>query len=225
MKIRILPSLLAADMGNLAAEARRAQSAGGDELHLDIMDGVFVPNISMGPAVVAMARRAVSIPLNVHLMLLHPDQYVGAFAAAGATTIFIHIEADCDVPATLVSIRAAGIHPGITLNPETPADRILPVLGAVDEVLCMTVHPGHGGQSFMAGMLPKVAAVRRALDARGRGEVRVMVDGGINEATALQCAAAGADSFVAGTTIYQAADMREMVSRLRQTTTGAYMGG
>jgi len=223
MKIRILPSLLAADMGNLAAEARRAQAAGGDELHLDIMDGVFVPNISMGPAVVAMAHQAVSIPLNVHLMLLHPDQYIEAFAAAGAATLLIHIEAECDVPATLARIRARGIHPGITLNPGTPADRIFPVLDAVDEVLCMTVHPGHGGQSFMAEVLPKITAVRRALDARGRTGARVMVDGGIAETTAARCAAAGADSFVAGTTVYHAADMREMVSRLRQTATDAYI--
>ncbi len=216
MNVLILPSLLAADMGNLEAAARRAESAGADALHLDIMDGVFVPNISMGPAVVAMARRCIKIPLSVHLMLIHPDRYVRAFAEAGANSILIHIEADCDVPATLRQIRNLGIKPGITLNPGTPAARIFPVLDLVDEVLVMTVAPGYGGQPFMPQILPKIREVREALRQSLLPERNILVDGGVDQVTAPQCAAQGANALVAGTALYKATDMAAAVLRMRR---------
>jgi len=222
MSIQVLPSLLAADFGHLEREARRAEAAGGDALHLDIMDGVFVPNISMGPDVVAMARRAVTIPLSVHLMIVRPDRYVAAFADAGADALLIHIEAECDVAETLDRIRERGLRPGITLNPETPAETIFPVLDKVDEVLCMTVRPGYGGQAFMPEVLPKLKAVRSEAARRGKALLNILVDGGINAETAALCAAQGANSFVAGTWLYAAPDMSLRVAELRRRAAAAF---
>jgi ribulose-phosphate 3-epimerase len=222
MRISILPSLLAADFGALGAEAERAEAAGSDELHLDIMDGHFVPNISMGPDVVAMARERVAIPLSVHLMLSRPDQYIKRFADAGATTILIHIEADCNVPEALERIHELGVRPGITLSPETPASMIFGVLDCVDEVLCMTVRPGYGGQAFMPEMLPKIRAVRDQARQSGKTDLDIMVDGGINTETGAQCAEAGANKFVAGTTLFRAPDMAAEVARLRAVAQAAF---
>lgn len=215
MHVRILPSLLAADMGHLESEALRAEAAGADELHLDIMDGHFVPNISMGPAVVAMARRVVRIPLNVHLMLTYPDRYIERFVKAGANTVQIHIESSCDVPATLDAIRRLGARVGIVLNPDTPAESIDDLLSKVDEVLCMTVQPGYGGQTFMSGVLPKLRRVRELARMRGLPSMDIMVDGGVNGETAARCAEQGANAFVAGTFLFGVADMPQELTRLR----------
>jgi len=222
MNMLILPSLLAADVGNLEAAARRAEASGADGLHLDIMDGLFVPNLSMGPAVVAMANRVVRMPLSVHLMLVHPDRYVDRFAEAGADSLMIHIEASCDVPATLAAIRAAGMRPGITVNPGTPAARIHDVLELVDEVLCMTVEPGYGGQSFMQDVLPKIRAIRDESRRRGRPDMDILVDGGIDQNTAPRCAAAGANAFVAGTALFPQRDMGEHIARMRAAAGAAF---
>ena len=148
-KIMIMPSLLAGDFGNLEASARKAEACGGDALHMDIMDAHFVPNLSMGPDVVRMARRCLGIPLNVHLMMTHPHLYVRAFIEAGASTLLIHVEAQCDIRATLRQIRDLGAAPGLAINPETPVSALFPWLDEINEVLFMTVHPGFGGQAFI----------------------------------------------------------------------------
>ena len=220
MDFKILPSLLAADMGNLESATRQAADSGADALHLDIMDGHFVPNIGMGPAVVEMARRCVSLPRNVHLMLSRPDKHVERFIEAGADTLLIHIEADCDVPTTLEHIRSMGCRPGITLNPETPAESVFSVLPAVDEVLCMTVHPGYGGQSFMPEVLPKLKKIRNKLNQMGV-ETDLMVDGGVSEITVVSCAEHGANVFVSGTNLFTAEDMAAQVALLRDKATAA----
>lgn len=211
MKTEILPSLLAADFGRLADEIVRAEASGADALHLDIMDPHFVPNISFGPDVVALAKRtAPSFFRNVHLMMSRPDLMLETFARAGAQTIQIHVEADCNIHVELKRIRALGVRAGIVLNPETPVETLLPYLDEVDEVLVMTVHPGHGGQSFIADCVPKVAWLRKR-----RPELDIMVDGGINAETAVLAAKAGANQFVAGSYLFRQADMTAAVSDLR----------
>ena len=224
MNIEILPSLLAADFGNLEAEARKAEALGGDQLHLDIMDGHFAPNLSMGPDVVMMANRCVKIPLNVHLMISNPDQFVAEFADAGANTILIHAEAECNVPEVLEHMRELGVKPGVTISPETPAEIIFPVIGLVDQVLCMTVHPGYGGQSFMPEVLPKIRAMRDYANAQDKKDLDIMVDGGINIETTAQCAEAGANFFVAGTFLFRAPDMESKLAAMREAATNAFRG-
>jgi len=223
MEITILPSLLAADYGRLGDESRRAEASGADALHLDIMDAHFVPNLSFGPDVVAMAKRVVpSFPRNVHLMLSEPNRYYARFVDAGATSVQIHVEASCNVGETLAAIRARGVRNGITLKPATPASAVFPFLSQVDEVLVMTVEPGYGGQSFMADMLPKIAAIRREAIRQGAPNLMLMVDGGINDATAARCAAHGANAFVAGTTLFRATDMKAAVANMRDAATKTY---
>jgi ribulose-phosphate 3-epimerase len=214
MKIEILPSLLAADFGRLAEEIQRAEASGSEALHLDIMDAHFVPNLSFGPDVVALAKRvAPNFYRNVHLMMSRPDLYLEVFAAAGAQTIQIHVEADCNLHTELKRIRSMGLKNAIVLNPETPVERLMPYLGEVDEVLVMTVHPGYGGQKFIADCMSKVAFLRERCP-----ELDIMVDGGINGETAIVAAEAGANQFVAGSYLFKQSDMKAAVDSMRATT-------
>ena len=206
----LLPSILAADLGNLRADCLRIEDAGGDEIHVDLMDGVFVPNMSFSPSVVAMAREAVSIPLNVHLMMVRPDQYVDAFCDAGADTLLIHIECDADVPRTLEAIRAKGVKAGITLNPDTELSAIEGLVPFVDEVLFMTVFPGFGGQSFIPGPLERVRELRAQ-----HPDLQIAVDGGLNRETCQQAWDAGANRFDIGSHVFKPPVMAEELTALR----------
>lgn len=214
MKIQILPSLLAADYGCLAAEICRARDAGADALHIDIMDPHFVPNMSFGPDIVALARRvAPDFYRNVHLMMSRPDIYLERFADAGAQTIQIHVEADCDKSDALRKIRSLGAKAAIVVNPETPVTALEPFLGDVDEILVMTVHPGYGGQKFMGECLEKVKWLRQRLP-----EMDIMVDGGVTGDTARLSVAAGANQLVSGSYLFKQKDMAAEISRLRGLT-------
>ena len=211
MKTQILPSLLAADFGRLGEEILRAEASGADALHLDVMDPTFVPNISFGPDVVALARRtAPGFYRNVHLMMNRPDLYLVAFAKAGAQTIQVHVEADCDLHVELRRIREMGLKNAIVLNPETPVEALEPYLGEIDEALVMTVHPGYGGQKFIADCLPKVSWLRTR-----RPSLDIMVDGGVNAETAVLAVEAGANQLVAGSYLFAKDDMAAAVAGLR----------
>ena len=217
MQIQILPSLLAADFGILGAEISRVARSGAEALHIDVMDAHFVPNLSFGPDVVALARRVEpDLYRNVHLMMTRPDLYLEPFAKAGAQTIQIHVEADCDIHHELARIRAMGIRPGLVLNPETPVELVLPYLKACDELLVMTVHPGYGGQKFISECLPKITAVRKRMP-----RLDVMVDGGVNAETAVLAARAGANQFVAGSYLFKQLDMGASVDALRASCSAA----
>ncbi len=211
----IAPSLLAADFHQLGAEIERITQAGADLLHVDIMDGHFVPNLSMGPGIVKSLRPHSDLPFDVHLMLSQPARYVKAFIDAGADHITFHVEADDDVEETLALIHSLGCSAGLSLRPKTPASALFPYLDKIDLILVMTVEPGFGGQSFMADMMPKVRELRARLDAQSR-PVHLEVDGGVTAETAAVCVGAGATMLVAGTSIFRAEEgVTEAIRRMR----------
>lgn len=214
--VLIAPSLLAADFSHLADEVRRVEDAGADWLHLDIMDGHFVENISFGPAIVAEVQKQTQLPLDVHLMIQHPHHYVPRFAEAGANTITVHVEPDArhEVSKTLSVIRAAGCRAGLSLNPATPFSSVEQYLPEIDLLLVMTVHPGFGGQAFRPEMMEKVRAARTWQQSRD-SQLDVEVDGGINFDTAKVCVENGANVLVAGTSIFRTKDYANAVAKLR----------
>jgi ribulose-phosphate 3-epimerase len=202
---KFAPSILSADFARLAEAVRAVERAGADWIHVDVMDGHFVPNLTFGPKMVADLRKATRLPLDVHLMIERPEDWVERYAEAGATYLTIHVEASSDVPATLKAIRARGVRPGLTLNPETPVEAVLPYLDSLDLALVMSVHPGFGGQKFIVGALDKVSVIRRALDA-GKLAAELEVDGGIKPDNAARVLAAGATVLVAGSAIFEDPD-------------------
>jgi len=197
----IAPSILSADFAQLGNEVRNVVDAGADWIHVDVMDGRFVPNITIGPPVVKAVRRVTELPLDVHLMIVEPEKYVDAFADAGADVITVHVEASTHLHRTLQAIRARGVAAGVSLNPHTPEDILRYVLPVCDLVLVMSVNPGFGGQSFIEETLPKVAGLRKMIDAQ-RLDTIIEIDGGIAEGTARRAAAAGARAFVAGNAVF-----------------------
>ncbi|NMO15962.1 ribulose-phosphate 3-epimerase [Pyxidicoccus fallax] len=212
--IRISPSLLSCDFGRIAEEVRAVEAAGADLIHVDVMDGRFVPNITIGPVIVEAIKRVATKPLDVHLMIEEPERYVPAFAKAGADLLTVHVEATTHLHRTLQQIRGAGASPSVVLNPSTPLSAIEEVLGDVEMVLLMSVNPGFGGQSFIESTVDKVRRLRAMLDARGL-DVDIEVDGGINATTAKRVVEAGATVLVAGSYVFGAKDYAEAIRSLR----------
>jgi ribulose-phosphate 3-epimerase len=212
--ILVAPSLLAADFSRLREEVQAVERAGADWLHLDVMDGHFVPNISLGPLVLKALRAHSRLPFDVHLMIAPVDPYLAAFAEAGADHLSVHPESGPHLHRTLQSIRALGKRAGVVLNPATPVQALECVLGMVDTILVMTVNPGFGGQLFLDDQLPKIATLRAMIDRSGR-DIALQVDGGVTHATAARAIAAGADTLVAGSAIFGATDYAAAIRGLR----------
>ncbi len=199
---RIAPSILSADFSRLGEEIAAVSAAGADFIHVDVMDGHFVPNLTIGPLVVAAARKATRLPFDVHLMISPVDPFIEAFARAGADILTVHPEAGPHLHRTLQAIRAAGVKAGVALNPATPAEVAAEVIDEVDLILVMSVNPGFGGQEFIRSQLKKIERVRKLIDASGRA-IMLEVDGGVNAQTAPLCVAAGADVLVAGSAVFK----------------------
>jgi ribulose-phosphate 3-epimerase len=211
----IAPSILSADFARLGEEIRAVEAAGADWIHVDVMDGHFVPNITIGPLVVEAARRSTRLPLDVHLMIAHPERYVADFAKAGADYIAVQAEACLHLDRTIQLIRQCGAKPGVVLNPATPLSCLEWVLDQLDLVLIMSVNPGFGGQSFIPAALPKIRALREMLTRSG-SRALIEVDGGVNPQTLADVAASGADVFVAGSAIFGSPDYTATIRRFRE---------
>jgi ribulose-phosphate 3-epimerase len=213
--VKVAPSILSADFGRLADEVKAVEAAGADYIHVDVMDGRFVPNITIGPVVVEAVKKATRLPLDVHLMIVEPEKYIGDFVKAGASIITVHVETCPHLHRTLEQVRHAGAKPSVVLNPSTPLAAIEEILADVTQVLVMSVNPGFGGQSFIPASVDKVRRLRAMLDARGLTAVDIEVDGGINATTSKQVIAAGANVLVAGNAVFRERDYRAAIAALR----------
>ncbi|MDI6615574.1 MAG: ribulose-phosphate 3-epimerase [Syntrophaceae bacterium] len=216
---KIAPSILSADFSRLGEEIRAVEDAGADMIHVDVMDGHFVPNLTIGPPVVASIRKIARVPLDVHLMIEDPDRYIRSFAEAGSDIITVHAEAAAHLHRTLHLIRELGARPGVSVNPATPLSAVEEVLGDLDLLLVMTVNPGFGGQTFIESMLPKIRKARRMLDSLSR-DVIIEVDGGITLGNIATVKEAGADLFVAGSAIFLSENYGETIGKMRTILDG-----
>ncbi|MEH7415443.1 ribulose-phosphate 3-epimerase [Neobacillus drentensis] len=212
--VKIAPSILSADFSKLGEEIIAVDQAGADYIHIDVMDGHFVPNITIGPLIVEAVRPVTKLPLDVHLMIDNPDQYIEAFAKAGADFITVHVEASRHLHRTIQSIKSFGIKAGVVLNPATPVESIQHIIGDIDMVLLMSVNPGFGGQTFIPEVLPKIRKVKEMAEQKGLS-IEIEIDGGVNPETARQCIEAGATVLVAGSAVYNQEDYKQAISQLR----------
>jgi ribulose-phosphate 3-epimerase len=215
-KIRLAPSLLSADFGELGAAVRAAEAGGADALHLDVMDGHFVPNISFGPALVKAVRARTALPLDVHLMIEEPGRFLEAFAKAGGNTLIFHAEAKGNPGELIPKVHGLGAEAGLAINPETPVDRAKPWIEKLDQILVMSVHPGFSGQSFIPDALSKLKRVRGALDEIG-SHADLSIDGGVTVESGADAAAAGATFFVCGNSVFAGGDIGANLHRLRES--------
>lgn len=212
--VKIAPSILSADFSKLGEEIKDVERGGADYIHVDVMDGHFVPNITIGPLIVEAIRPITKLPLDVHLMIDNPDQYIEAFANAGADYLTVHVEACKHLHRTIHYIKSFGVKAGVVLNPATPVQTIEHVIEDIDMVLLMTVNPGFGGQKFIEQVLPKIRQVKDLVDKKGLS-VEIEVDGGVNEETARKCVEAGANVLVAGSAIYNEKDRKQAIEKIR----------
>ncbi len=215
MKKLIAPSILSADFSRLKEDIQAVEAAGADWIHVDVMDGHFVPNITLGPIIVEAANRSTSLPMDVHLMIEHPDQFISEFVRAGADLVSVHVEACVHLNRTIELIRKAGCQAGAVLNPATPLESLDYILEYLDLVLLMSVNPGFGGQSFIPNTLEKIRRLKSKIEASGK-PIRIEVDGGVNQTTIRDIAAAGADVFVAGSAIFGKPDYAATIRELRE---------
>lgn len=215
MRALIAPSILSADFSNLESELQRAEQGGADWIHVDVMDGHFVPNLTIGPPVVKAIAKKTKLPLDVHLMITDPDQYLQDFAQAGSTHLIVHAEACRHLERTLTQIRALGMKAGVALNPATSEECLRYVLHALDQVLVMSVNPGFGGQKFITSVVPKITRIKEMFAGAGYTDIHVGVDGGINPTTAKTVCQAGATVLIAGQSVYGAPDLSQAIQSLR----------
>jgi ribulose-phosphate 3-epimerase len=220
LPIRVAPSILSADFGRLAEEVRAVEAAGADVIHVDVMDGRFVPNITVGPLVVEAVRKVTKLPLDAHLMIVEPERYVEAFAKAGADLVSVHAEVSPHLHRTLQAIRAAGARPAVALDPSTGLEAVEYVLGDCEMVLLMTVNPGFGGQRYIEAVTEKIRRLRSLADARGQA-LDIEVDGGVKPDTAARVAAAGANVLVAGTAVFGQQDYGAAIRAIRESAEAA----
>ncbi len=212
--VKIAPSILSADFAKLGQEIKDVELGGADYIHIDVMDGHFVPNITIGPLIVNAVRPITQLPLDVHLMIENPDQYIEDFAKAGADYITVHVEACKHLHRTIQLIKGQGVKAGVVLNPATPLDSIKHVLPDIDMVLLMTVNPGFGGQKFISSVIPKIKDLAQMITSLGL-PIEIEVDGGVNEQTAKLCIEAGATVLVAGSAVFNQEDRAQAISKLR----------